>query len=225
MDIKVYYKDKCTDDDNFFPKPIRALLVGGSGCGKTNVLMNLIYDKDGLTFKNLYVFSRSIEQPAYNQLREHYKRIEQTLGESIAFFISTCEDIPPLDQCEKNSLVVFDDCLLENQTTIKDYFIRGRHKQISCIYLTQSYSRIDVQVIRNNVNMLFIFHQNNYYTTKIYNDFVGSDMSLESFKAFCKKCWDKPFGFITINTTRKSNNGKYRCMLYHEPFKIKSCEE
>lgn len=215
MDISVYCKDDDDDvkDRRLLPNPLRCLIVGSSGCGKTNLLLNFIYNRRGVPFKHLYVFSRSIEQPAYTRLRRHYERVEKLLGHSIAHFFSNCEDLIPLDECRPNSLVVFDDCLLEEQGKIKDYFIRGRHKRVSCVYLSQSYGRVDMQVIRNNVNMLCAFTQNRHYTKRIYEDFVGSDMAFESFAALCKHCWDRPHGFITVDTTRKTHTGKYKCML------------
>lgn len=211
MDIHVYCKVESSD--SLLPNPVRCLIVGSSGSGKTNLLLNFIYNKNGIPFKHLYVFSRSIEQPAYTQLRKHYEKVERVIGSQIAYFYSNCNDLLPLDDCKNNSLAVFDDCVLDEQSKLKDYFIRGRHKHISCIYLSQNYSLVDMQVIRNNVNLLCIFKQNKHYTKRIYDDFVGSDMSFEQFETICNQCWSKPFGFISIDVNRKTNDGKFRCML------------
>ncbi len=213
MDITVYYKEK--NNSKLLPRPVRALIVGSSGCGKTNLLLNLIYKDEGIKFKNLYVFSKSIEQDAYSDLRTHYERIESKNGKKIAHFFNSCEDLIPLDECSNNSLVVFDDCLMEHQSKIKDYFIRGRHKNISCIYLSQSYGKVDMQVIRNNINVLFVFPQNEHYTKRIYQDFVTSDMTFDDFKTLCKTCWNVDHGFLTLNVTKKRHNGKYFLMLKH----------
>lgn len=211
MEIVVYLKDH--EDKHSLPTPLRCLIVGSSGSGKTNLLLNFIYDMKGVPFKNLYVFSRSINQPAYKQLHNYYEKLEHKLGKTVARFFSTCDELIPLDECEVNSLVVFDDCLLDSQSKIKDYFIRGRHKGISCIYLSQSYGRVDMQVIRNNVNMLCAFNQNKHYTKRIYDDFVGSDMTYVAFENLCKVCWSKPHGFITIEMNKKPHKGKYKCLL------------
>lgn len=40
------------------------------------------------------------------------------------------------------SLIVLDD-LFEKQSLIREYFVRDRSKNISCIYLSQNYSLID----------------------------------------------------------------------------------
>lgn len=212
MDITAYYEEE--KNCSLLPMPLRLLIVGSSGCGKTNLLLNLIYKKEsGLKFKHLYVFSKSLEQRAYSDLRKQYENVESKIGQKFSHFYGTCEELIPIDECESNSLVVFDDCLMEEQMKIKDYFIRGRHKNISCIYLSQSYSRVDIQVIRNNLNVLCVFRQNKHYTTRIYEDFVGSDMPLAPFESICKKCWDIPYGFLTVDMTKKTHNGKYKCML------------
>lgn len=211
MEIIAYHTEKSCN--SVFPNPLRCLIIGSSGSGKTNLLLNFIYNKDGLRFKNLYVFSRSIEQPAYRQLRKRYNQVENEIKKTISHFFSTSEELIPLDECEPNSLVVFDDCLLGEQTKIKDYFIRGRHKQISCIYLSQSYGRVDMQVIRNNINLLCAFNQNKYYTKRIFDDFVGSDMNFNQFEKMCTRCWENPYGFVSIHMTRQLRNCKYTSML------------
>lgn len=211
MEIIAYHTEKSCN--SVFPNPLRCLIIGSSGSGKTNLLLNFIYNKDGLRFKNLYVFSRSIEQPAYRQLRKRYNQVENEIKKTISHFVSNSEELIPLDECEPNSLVVFDDCLLGEQTKIKDYFIRGRHKQISCIYLSQSYGRVDMQVIRNNINLLCAFNQNKYYMKRIFDDFVGSDMNFNQFEKMCTRCWENPYGFISIHMTRQLRNCKYTSML------------
>lgn len=212
MNITVYYKEE--NFNTLLPQPLRAILVGSSGSGKTNLLLNLIYKREsGLKFTNLYVFSKSLEQRSYLDLKKHYKKVEDKIGEQISYFYNSCEDLISVDECEENSLVIFDDCLMEEQTKIKDYFIRGRHKNISCIYLSQSYSHLDLRVIRNNVNFLCIFRQNKYYTKRIFEDYVGSEMTLDQFENLCYRCWNIPFGFLTIDMRKKPHNGKYSCML------------
>ena len=81
----------------------------------------------------------------------------------------------------------------------------SRHKNISCIYLSQCFSKVDIQLIRNNLNMLCIFKQNEHYTKKIYDNFVGSDMNFIKFKEICNNCWKENFGCLTINLLLKPN--------------------
>lgn len=211
MDIQVYCKEN--PRIGLLPHPLRCLIVGTSGSGKTNLLLNFIYKKRCVPFTNLYICSRSMTQPAYIELKEHFANIEKELGDKVAHFYSNPEELVSLEECKPKSLVVFDDCLMENQQKIKDYFIRGRHKKVSCVYLSQSYGKVDMQVIRNNINVLCMFSQNGHYTKRVYDDVVGSDMTLDQFKNLCKTCWSEPHGFLTIDVTKKMHAGKYRMML------------
>jgi len=66
----------------------------------------------------------------------------------MARFYGDCENLISVDECEPDSLVVFDDCVnIKQQSLIKDFYVRGRHKNISTLYLTQNYTKIDRQLI------------------------------------------------------------------------------
>ena len=52
------------------------------------------------------------------------------------------EEVIPLEELDDNNqkIVIFDDFVCErNQKPLVDYFIGGRHKNCSVIYLSQSY--------------------------------------------------------------------------------------
>ena len=48
------------------PDSIRAIFYGPSNCGKTNSLLALITHPNGVRFENVYVYSKSLNQPKYN---------------------------------------------------------------------------------------------------------------------------------------------------------------
>ena len=167
----------------------------------------------GIPFHSLYeyIFSKSIEQDAYKELKMAYDKLMDKEDAEVAYFYSNCEDLISVDECEPSSLVVFDDCVnIRQQHFIKDYFVRGRHKNISCIYLTQSYTKIDRQLIRNNINFLCVFRQSPKYMKDIYDEYVGSDFTFNEFKAICDSCWGENYGFLSVDLTKKINGGRYR---------------
>ena len=104
------------------------------------------------------------------------------------FFFETACDVPDpreLNSEDKN-LMILDDLLLEKQTKCECYYIRGRHSNVDCFYLTQNYFRLPRQTIRENANFICLFPQDLRNLNYIYNDHVGDDMKKDEFRKFCK---------------------------------------
>lgn len=121
--------------------PGRVILCGGSGSGKTNCLLYLLEQMPN-TFGKIVVCLRTRHEPLYEYLA--YK----IPSESIEFYENT---VPDLDQIIKkedesiNTLCVFDDLVMggrDIQNKISEYFLRGRKKNCSCVYISQSYHAI-----------------------------------------------------------------------------------
>lgn len=53
---------------DLLPNQVRCILCGPSNAVKTNVMMNLLFDLNGLHFENVYVCSKSLYQPNYKFL-------------------------------------------------------------------------------------------------------------------------------------------------------------
>jgi len=78
----------------------------------------------GIPYHSLYIFSRSIEEEVYKDLKKVYDKLSVEESEEIAHFYNNCEDIIPVDECEPNSLIIFDDCInMRQQYIIKEYFV------------------------------------------------------------------------------------------------------
>src|SRR5215475_9357808 len=136
--------------------PFRLLICGSSGSGKTNLLLNLI--SKYLYFNNLYVYARDISESYYEYLQSCFEddRIKSKFN---SVFSSDPVDIISVDEldAERQNLIVFDDYVTtKDQTFIKDLFIRGRKKNASVIYLTQSYFKVPKD-IRLQCNYISLF--------------------------------------------------------------------
>ena len=55
--------------------------------------------------------------------------------------------------------MIFDDLLLEKQNKCECYYIRERHSNVDCIYLSQNYFKLPRQTIRENANFICLFPQ------------------------------------------------------------------
>jgi len=59
------------------PSTIRAIVCGSSNCGKTNVLISLLESPHGVSFENVYVYSKSLQQPKYQYLENLLSSIDE----------------------------------------------------------------------------------------------------------------------------------------------------
>lgn len=189
------------------PNSIRCIICGPSNCGKTNVIISLLEDPNGLKFNNVYLYSMSLHQPKYMYLKKLLSEIEE-----IGFYtFSSNEQVIPPEKAKPNSVFIFDDVITQKQNNIKTYFCMGRHNNIDSFYLTQSYAHVPKHLIRENANLLILFKQDIMNLKHIYNDFgLSVDISFDKFKYICQKCWETTYDFLVLDLERSMNEGKYR---------------
>ena len=115
--------------------PFRSVVIGSSGSGKTNNLLNIIH-KFNNTFNHIYVYTQA-EEPLYNFLESQISSDLLTIQYDLDFCRKFKED-----DYYGQSLIIFDDQVNEkDQQCIRELYIRGRKIAggISLMYLTQSY--------------------------------------------------------------------------------------
>jgi len=231
-------KHYCRENNFLLPNSLRACIIGKSGCGKTNLLMNLLLnnysDSDYLDYDNLFIFAKTLDQPEYKLLIECFKNgfnkteilkslkegkikeSESTNSKQIinveyfddSFFVPEPYE---LNKTKKN-LILFDDVMLEKQNKIEQYYTRGRHNNVDCIYISQNYIKLPRQTVRENANLFILFPQNSLTMDNFYRDHC-TDIKKNEFQTLYKEAWKEPFGFVTIDLTKNINEGKYRKML------------
>lgn len=188
------------------PNNIRCIICGPSNCGKTNVMISLLTHLNGLKFKNIYLYSKTSFQPKYNFLKQILEKVPEV---KLFIYNSSDEVIHPSDAMP-DSVFIFDDVICEKQINVRNYFTMGRHMNIDCFYLSQTYSKVPKQLVRDNVNLLIIFKQDELNMKHIFDEHVSSDMDWMKFKKICSKTWMHRFDFLTINKDCELNNGRYR---------------
>lgn len=207
--IKPYSKNKKSIRMHgaLLPNNIRCIICGPSNCGKTNVMLNLIFSSNGLHFKNVYVFSKSLNQPKYKFLECVMKNIKEV---GLYMFSDNDEVLHPAE-INPNSVMIFDDVACEKQKNIKNYFSMGRHNNVDTFYICQTYSYIPKQLVRDNANFIILFKQDFRNLQHIYQDHVNTDMSFEMFKKICTNVWDSGNNqFLVIDKERGIAKGRYR---------------
>ena len=200
--------EKTHRHSELLPNTIRAIICGPSNCGKTNAMHTLITHPNGLKFENIYVYSKSLQQPKYQFLENFINSINGI----IYFPFSDNEQVISPQDANSNVLMIFDDVACEKQDNIRAYFSMGRHAAVDSFYITQSYARIPKHLIRENDNILILFQQDEKNLRHVYEDRVNTDMTFREFKDLSLKCWNKDkYNFIMINKDCKFQNRRYRC--------------
>lgn len=131
--------------------PFRMLIIGSSGAGKTQTLLNIIHNM-GDTFHDIYIVTKNKNEPLYEYL-------EDKLGKHGLSVVEGIDNAPDLDKDinkEDQTLIIMDDLVLErNQRILEEYFLRARKQNCSLIYISQSYFAVP-QMIRKNLTYLVI---------------------------------------------------------------------
>ena len=181
----------CLPDDFFW-----MLICGPSNSGKTNLLLNMIYNL--LLFDKIYLFSKNLHQYQYQGfLKDFAERINPKVGYEV---IEAYDDeIIPLEELpvDNQKIVVFDDLLCEkNQNSIINYFINGRHKNCCVIYLSQTFYKVPKD-IRVNCSHLCIFRLDPKENKRIANE-IGVDHEV------LDRATDEKYSFLYYDKPKKS---------------------
>ena len=188
------------------------IIIGGSGSGKTNALLNLINEQNYID--KTYLDARDLREPKYEYLikKRENGRIKH-LNNPDAFIdcANTMDDVyknindyNPIRKRKK--LIVFDDMIADIMTNkkfqaiIKELFIRCRKLNISLVFITQSYFSVPKDVRLNSTHYLIMKINNRIELKNIATDH-SADIDYQDFKKIYRECTKEPFNFLTIDTT------------------------
>ena len=151
--------------------PYRILIIGGSGSGKTNALINLINEPNHID--KIYLYARDLNKPKYEYLIKKREDVSiKHLNNPNAFIECSntmgdvYDNIDNIDYYNSNRgrkiLIVFDDMIADIMTNrrfqaiIKELFIRCRKLNISLVFITQSYFSVPKDVRLNSRHYLIM---------------------------------------------------------------------
>ena len=153
------------------PELFRALLVGGSGSGKTNLVMDILKRSPGI-YTHLHICARNPHQPIY-------EFIQDKLGDFCTVYEQG--EIPDVDSIPRDGLqlFIFDDYSNDPKLTrerVVPYFIRGRHYGFSSLYLSHAFHQGTPKLVRLNVEYVMILK----VPSRRDLDMVLKDVSIEN---------------------------------------------
>ena len=147
--------------------PYRILIIGASGSGKTNALLNLINNQPDID--KIYLYAKDPHEAQYQFLINKRESTGQNHFNDPKAFIEYSNDMEDvyenIDEYninkERKILIVFDDMIADMinnkklNSIVTELFIRGRKLNISLVFITQSYFKVPKDV-RLNTTHFFI---------------------------------------------------------------------
>ena len=157
-----------TEKWSFIPDYLyRSLIIGGSGSGKINALLNLIKEQDDID--KIYLYAKDFCEPKFEFLIKKGEDVGTNHFNDPNAFIecsNRMDDVyPNIDDynlSRKKILIVFNDRIADImtnkkfQTIIKEPFIRCRKVIISLVFITQSYFSVPKDVRLNSTHYLIM---------------------------------------------------------------------
>ena len=176
----------------------RMLICGNSGSGKTNLLFHMLM-KPLLYYDEIYLFARNLEQEKYQSLIGKMNVLSRKCGYQI-LSVSNDEIIPviEMDYEDNQKIVIFDDYVCDkNQRQIVDYFIQGRHKNCSVIYLSQSFYKTPKD-IRLNCSHYCLYE----FPSSRESSRITAELGVD--KNVYKEATRQPFSFLYVDKPKKT---------------------
>ena len=193
------------------------MLIGGSGSGKTNALLNLINEQDDID--KIYLYAKDFSEPKYECLikkRENAGIKHLNYPNALIECSNTMDGVfKNINYChpsrKRNILIVFDDMIADIMTNkkfqaiINELFIRCRKLNISLIFITRSYISVPKDVRPNSTHYLImkINSRKELQNTAINH---SADIDYKDFIKIYRECTKEPFNFLITDTTLPASN-------------------
>ena len=197
--------------------PYRMLIVGGSGSGKTNALLNLINNQPDID--KTYLYAKGPYKAKYQYLTNKREKVGLDHFKDPKAFMEYSNDMEDVyknvehynPRKKRKILIVFDDMIADMinnkkiNPVVTELFIRGRKLDISIVFLTQSYFKLPKDVRLNSTH---------FFITKIPNKIElqqialnhSSDIDFKNFIKIYKKCTVEPYSFLVNDTSLPSDD-------------------
>ena len=205
-------KKYCVKADNpnydlhHFETPFRSLVVAPSGSGKSNFITNLIslFCKGKGTYDSIFIFCKSIDEPLYQFLGDKSKGLIEVHENLVK--LPALNDLKPNEQ----TLIIFDDMVndLKKHPIKSEYFIRGRKRGCSLMFLSQSYYGTP-KIIRQNVNYCVILKLGGSRDINSIMRECSIGIDKQELLFMYKEATKNKFDVMIINL-EKSGNERYR---------------
>ena len=197
--------------------PYRVLIIGGSGSGKTNALLNLINNQQDID--KIYLYAKDPYEAKYQYLINKREKVGLDHFDDPKAFIEYSNDMQDVHKSiddynsrkKRKVLTVFDDMIADMinnkklDSTVTELFIRGRKLNISIVFITQSYFKVPKDVRLNSTHFFIMKIPNKRELQQIALNH-SSDIDFKDFMNIYKKYTKKPYSFLVNDTNLPSDD-------------------
>ena len=197
--------------------PYRILIIGGSGSGKTNLLLNLIENQPDID--KIYLCAKDPYESKYQYLINKRGGVGINHLNDPEAFIEYSNDMHDVykniddynPDKENKILIVFDEMIADMinnkklNSIVTELFIRGKKLNITLVFITQSYFKVRKDV-RLNTSHFFKAKIPNKREIQQIGINHSSDIIIKDFANIYRKCTAEPYSFLVNDTTLPSNN-------------------
>ena len=196
----------------YFRFPYIILIIGGSGSGKTNALLNLVNDQPNID--KIYSYAKDPYEAKYQFLINKRESTGLKHFNDPKAFIEYSNDMHDVykniddynPDKENKILIVFDDMIADMihnkklNSIVTELFIRGRKLNISLVFITQSYFKVPKDVRLNSTHFFVMKIPNKRELQQIALN-NSSGIVFKDLVRIYKKCSTEPYSFLIVDTT------------------------
>lgn len=173
--------------------PARICVSAASGSGKSNLVVNFISlcSQGKGTFSKIQIVTKDASEALYDYLKMKSPAIQITEG------LHTLPDLKTFDKDEQALVIIDDLCLIKDQSSVMQYFIRCRKCGVTVMYLSQSYYAIPL-IARQNSNYLIVLGLGNKRSIGMMLNEVAIGASKEQLMEMFKYATKEKLHFLLV---------------------------
>ena len=143
------------------------LIVGKTGIGKTNFLLNILHLNP--VWDKIYIYTNNVDNK--------YQFLLDKFPKDVKLYLNKI-DFSEINDKYQN-LCIFDDLVFSNKK-ISTFFTQSRKTNTSCCFISHRYFSLD-RLLRNNLHYIIFFKLDKKEINLLYQD-VSLDISLNDFQ-------------------------------------------
>ena len=228
------YEVKQSKYENCGKLPVRSIILGPSGSGKSVLLTNMILNIYKGCFERIYIFSPSINvDTTWDPVKLHIEKdLKLRESEDDQFYFDNYDD-HALEKIIANQkklieymktkkhrklysiLIIIDDfaddpSFSRHSKLLHSLFTRGRYSMISTITATQKFNALH-PIIRVNATELYVYRLRNKKDLETFVEETSALVDKKTLMNIYESCTREPYSFLYVKLTSKELENMFYC--------------